>query len=71
MKHPYIVLRSRKEYVDPALDTKNKLTLDEVTNIADEIQNANVDKIYSKYGDRLVTTISTGIHSLHIAKYVR
>ena len=48
-----------KEYVDPALDTKNKLTLDEVTNIADEIQNANVDKIYSKYGDRLVTTIST------------
>ena len=43
----HIVLRSCKEYVDPALDTKNKLTLDEVTNIADEIQNANVDKIYS------------------------
>ena len=37
----------RKEYVDPALQTENKLSLDEVTNIADKIQNTNVDKIYS------------------------
>ncbi len=57
----------RKEYVDLALQTENKLTLDEVTTIADKIQNTNVDKIYSKYGNRLVTTISTGIDSLHIA----
>ena len=57
----------RRDYVDIALETKNKLSFDEITTFSDIIQNDNVDKIYEKYGDRLVTTISNGIDSLHLA----
>ena len=58
---------ARKDYIDVAYDTLDKLTFDKVTSISQDILKNNIDCVYKKYGKRLVACLSNGVDSLHIA----